>query len=422
MLFKKNIFFLFLIIFLQLNVKASVNELIQQSKAAIALGKVTLYADSSFFKHSNTIFEEGEFFEIVGQSRKEQDDKDQNQQYRWYKIKTLKGQIGWIFGDGLAVIMPEKLIDYSLRPYHKKQYSFGSGFDKSTLWIGALEGHDKNGSKKLLNNLYGEYYIVVTNEKGQSAILNYAEYSATSKGALKNAIIQDITDDNTPEIILERSTKIKETDVEDRVLEVYGFAGGTISKIFDERLTLLYDEDVPSPAQFKLVEIAPSEIRVAYIDFVACSNYQQGFETDIRSKTQERCLEYVTYTYNWDEGKRQFLTLYSPTRMAVEGVVDSTQTLYDAPTIERKSTGSIAAKSHFAIVKSFEDFIIDNGKAVGVAPWLMIHYEGKNAYLPASKVLFPSSEHASILQLYYKSPPLYKGKQKTIGQFVTIKP
>jgi hypothetical protein len=398
----------------------TVAELIQQSKAAVSLGKVTLYADSTFVKHSNTVFEEGEFFEILGQSRSEHDDKDQNQQFRWYKVKTMKGLQGWVFGDAVAVIMNDKAVDYSLRGFHKKSYSFGLGFERSNVWIAALEGHDKNGKRNLFNNIYGEYYLVITNEKGQSVLLNYAEYSATSKGALKNAVIQDITNDNVPEIILERSSKIKETDVEDRTFEVFGFSGGGLNRILEDRLTLLYEEDVPSPAQFKFVEILGNEIRFAYVDYINCEAYQQGFETDPRSRTQERCMEYVTYTYTWDEGLRQFQLIYTPTRMTVEGNVLAEQHLYAIPSLEAKVSETMPPKTSFAIIKSFENIVQNADASLHVEPWLLVQYGDQQGYLPAAAVTFPSSEHGAILQTYYKNPPLYKGKQKSTATFVKV--
>ena len=403
-----------------LSAKATVADLILKSKAAVSLGKVTLYPDSSFLKHSNTIFEEGEFFEILGQTRSEHDDKDQNQQYRWYKVKNLKGQQGWVFGDAVAVIMNDKAVDYSWRAYHKKPYNFGLGFEQAHTWIAALEGHDKNGKRNQLNNLYGEYYLVISNEKGQSVMLNYAEYSATSKGALKNAVIQDITADGVPEIIMERSSKIKETDVEDRTFEIFGFSGSGLTRLLEDRMTLLYDEDVPSPAQFKFVEILGNEIRFAYVDYLNCVAYQQGFKTDIRSRTQERCLEYVTYTYTWDEGVRLFQLIYAPTRMTVEGNVASEQHLYAIPSLEAKISETMPPNTSFAIIKSYENITQHSNETMSVEPWLLVQNGEQQGYLPAAAVTFPSSEHGTILQNYYKNPPLNKGKQKSTATFVKI--
>jgi hypothetical protein len=223
-----------------------------------------------------------------------------------------------------------------------------------------------------------------------------------------------------PEIILERSSKIKETDVEDRTFEVFGFSGGGLNRILEDRLTLLYEEDVPSPAQFKFVEILGNEIRFAYVDYINCEAYQQGFKTDTRSRTQERCMEYVTYTYTWDEGLRQFQLIYPPTRMTVEGNVAAEQHLYAIPSLEAKVSETMPPNTSFAIIKGFENIVQNADATLRVEPWLLVQYGDQQGYLPAASVTFPSSEHGAILQSYYKNPPLYKGKQKSTATFVKV--
>jgi hypothetical protein len=131
-------------------------------------------------------------------------------------------------------------------------------------------------------------------------------------------------------------------------------------------------------------------------------------------------MEYVTYTYTWDEGIRQFQLIYAPTRLAVEGNVASEQHLYAIPSLEAKVSETMPANASFAIIKSYENIVQSNNEAMRVEPWLLVQNGDQQGYLPAASVAFPSSEHGEILQNYYKNPPLHKGKLKSTTTFVKV--
>jgi hypothetical protein len=107
-------------------------QIILTKRAAVTVSPVRLYADSSYSKQTETTFTEGELLEVLGESGREHLDNTQNQTFKWYKVRTTSGAIGWIFGDNLAVVLPEYLVDAPLRPFFKKSARFDNGFEKAT--------------------------------------------------------------------------------------------------------------------------------------------------------------------------------------------------------------------------------------------------------------------------------------------------
>ena len=309
-------------------------QIIMTKRAAVTVSPVRLYADSSYTKQTETTFTEGELLEVLGESSREHLDNTQNQTFKWYKVRTTSGTIGWLFGDNLAVVLPEYLVDAPLRPFFKKSAHFDNGFEKATVWVAGTDGHDvKDPRQPQLNPMYKEFYLVVTNERGQCVVLNYANASETAKKDVQSIYFQDLTENKIDEIILETTNLAIGQTVEERTLEIYSFKAGALTKIFEERLSLFWEQDVPSPALSKFVEIEGSTIRVAYLDFVDCSKYSMGLPTDIRSRTEERCLEYVTYSFVWDKTLRQFRELYKPSRRTAQATVSQPIAMKTMPAV-----------------------------------------------------------------------------------------
>ena len=121
--------FWFLIIFIFSCFEAGASDLIFNTRVATVLNTVTLYPDSNYFEQSNTYFSEGELLEILEESVLEHEDDAQNQKFKWYKVRSISGTEGWIYGDGLAVMLPDTHVEPALRNYHKKRYGFNNGFE-----------------------------------------------------------------------------------------------------------------------------------------------------------------------------------------------------------------------------------------------------------------------------------------------------
>ena len=412
-----------LCLFFTTGIKAdTASQIIMNRRAAVTVSPVRLFADSSYTQQTETTFTEGELFEVIGESTIEHFDNTQNQTFKWYKVKASSGVTGWIFGDNLAVVLPEYLIDATLRPFYKKSAHFDNGFEKATVWVAGTNGHDvKDPKAPQYNPSYKEFYLVVTNERGKCAVLNYANASETAKKELQSLYFQDLTENKIDEIIMETTSQPAGRTVAERTFEVFNFQSGALTKIFEERLTLLWETDVPSPAFSKFVEIEGSTIRVAYLDFVECNKYSLGLPTDIRSKTQERCLEYVTYSFVWDRTIRQFRELYKPSRRTLQAVVNQPFTLKKTPTLSAESSVLVQPNDRLQVIKHYENIKLENGKKV-VDTWLYVkHPTGLFGYIPGNQLTFKNTEHAAILKSYYEKPPLMKQGWHTPNRFIFVR-
>ena len=409
---------IFFLIYIANQVKAdTATQIILQKRAAITVSSVRFYADSSFTKSTETTFTEGELFEILSETWKEHFDNTQTQTFKWYKVRSLNGQIGWLFGDNLAVVIPELLVDEHLKPYYKKEAHFDNGFENSLLWMAASEGHDV----KKTNPAYKELYFIITNDRGKSVSVNYSNINDLSKKYLQSIHFQDVTDNKTDEIIIETTNLIGEENFEVRNIEIYAFKAGSIDKIFDERLTLMWEQDVPSPAFSKFVDIEGNQIRVAYVDFVPCNKYSLGFSTDIRSKTSERCLEYVTYSFIWDNLKRLFQPLYPESRAPISGIIKRNLSLRKTPSVSAEKIASLTADDKVLIIKHFETLKSDKGMKK-IDNWFYAkHPSGVYGYLHAEDVVFKNIEHNNVLKTYYEKTPLLKQDWKSTAAFLTVK-
>lgn len=418
----RSVSILFLFIYCSILRADTAAQIIMTKRAAVTVSPVRLYGDSSYTKQTETTFTEGELLEVLGESSHEHLDNTQNQTFKWYKVKTASGVIGWIFGDNLAVVLPEYLVDAPLRPYYKKTAHFDNGFEKATVWVAGTDGHDvKDPKKPQLNPSYREFYLVVTNERGKCVVLNYANASETSKKDLQSIYFQDLTENKIDEIILETTSLPEGRNVEERSLEIYSFKAGTLSKIFEERLSLQWEDDVPSPALSKFVEIEGSTIRVAYLDFVECEKYTLGLPTDVRSRTQERCMEYVTYSFVWDKASRQFRELYKPSRRTVQATVNQSFALKSTPSFSAPNTLQIQPDDRLQIIKHYENLKQENGKKV-IETWFYVkHPAGILGYVPANKITFKNTEHAAILKSFYEKPPLMKQDWHSTNHFVVVR-
>jgi hypothetical protein len=229
-----------------------------------------------------------------------------------------------------------------------------------------------------------------------------------------------LTKDGVPEIILQRSTMPIGGNLEDRAVEIYTFQPNGLGKVFEEQMTLTYEEDMPSPASYKKIDIEGQSIRVSYIDFLKCEQYKQPYKYDLASQTLERCLEYVTYTYWWDAASKRYAPLYSETRIAPKGVIASAQFLISAPQTQTLSAQQVSANQPFIIIKQLEKFA-----QIGAQKKLETYFyvqlaSGTKGYLPANAVKWLNVESAEVLNRYYNTMPLYKGDWKPDASFLTI--
>ena len=413
-----RLIFILSIAFLSMQAKADDGfDWVLKNKAAVSLGKIVFFSDTLLSRPTNTLFEEGELFEIIAESKLEHDDKDQAQRFKWYKLKSKNKKTGWVFGDAIAVIEQEKQPE-SLLGFHQRRWKFDNGFENAITWIGSVTGTESKTNFALTNPLYSETYLIISNENGNSVFVNLSGQSVNGESTLKTLLIEDVTGDNTPEIVVERSSFASGSPLENRDMELYSFQSGTLRKVFEERMTLTDGDDTPSPALFKNVEISTKNIRVAYVDFLRCEDYKQNIPYDLRTTTQERCLEYVTTTYNWDENKKQFATLYAESRDALHVFSKQKYTILSSPSDTAKVIGNAFEDEELIAVKLFESFKTVKDKTEPDF-WLYIKKSnGTLGYIQAYKVYFDDFENADLLHEYLNYAPVSRQDWKSDAPFL----
>lgn len=405
-----------------LSLQAQSHELIFASKAATALNTITLFPDTSLTKHSNIVYPQGALFEVLGESYFEHEDASQNQKFKWFQVKTADGKIGWVFGDAIAVIMSDEDIDPAISSFHKKRFMFNNGFEKAVLWLAELKGRDNFHKQDYLNPLYKEYYLMVTNEKGQSVQINFAGESATGKSGLHHFQMTDLSGDKIPEFIFQKNNWPTGSEIENRDLLIYSFQAGTLLKVFEERLTLQYDGKLTSPALYKSIEIEGSGIRVEYIDYVGCDDYSQELDTDLRNNGSEKCMEYVTYSFQWDSRTNSYYQLYEESRTPVKASMRFNGIfLKSAPELTGNNIRIVQRTEPLQVIKHHEAFIKSRTGEKAIDNYLYVALpSGEKGYVPADKVVFSNTDHAEVLLEYYFKPPLHKNDWKSTMSFVKI--
>lgn len=404
---------------LSLSIELAANSIVVNTRPAIALNNVTLFPDSTFTKHSNTILPEGELFEVLGETFFEQEDAAQNQKFKWYLVRSRHGQEGWVFGDGLAVVVPEENVDVKIRQYYMQRMQFNNGFEDAIMWVAAIQGRDNFHQEDYLNPPYRESYFVITNERGNSVYFNIEGINAQGKIEPHEFQLHDTTGDGIADFILQTSSFATNSEFENRNLEIYSFQSGSLDKIFEERMTLSYSDDEASPALFKYVEIDKELIRVGFVDFLPCKAYRLPFPYDELKKENERCLEYATYTYQWSEHLKKYRSLYAESRTSPEAHPSNDGvSIKKEPSYIGKEICVVNKSDKLQVIKHFERFVLDNGKKK-IVPYLYVKLPSGNfGYIMADEIEFIDIEHAQMLQKYYQLKPLTKREWKSDEQFL----
>jgi hypothetical protein len=413
--------FITIILFQIANLSNASTDLIFTSRVATTLSGLSIYPDSTFEIQSNGSFKVGELLEVIGETVMEHEDASQNQKFKWFKVRSLKGKEGWVFGDGIAVVVLESKVEPKLRNFHKKKYHFNNGFEESVIWIGEIEGRDNFHSQDLLNPPYKEYYLVITNIQGDCVFVNYSGDNTRGQMQLRHILLSDTTGDEIPELLLQTSSFSTDAPFENRTFEIYSFQSGDLSRIFEERMSLSYSANVFTPSLFKYIEVDKEIVRVAYVDYIPCTNYKQQNDFGNYNKQKERCMEYVTYTYSWNERTKQYRVIYEESHTTpVVGSRKGLIVIKDEPSIIGKRVATANQSDRIEVIKQHERTVLENGVKKTTLYFYVKLKDGTNGYIEADKVGFIDIEHAELLNYYYKSAsPDLKG-WKTKKHFLNI--
>ena len=393
------------------------SDIIKKARPATALSKVILYADSTFTSDIVEVYYSGELFEVVRESFVEHEDSDQKQKFKWYSVKAEDGTKGWLFGDGIAVVIPDYKLDYKLRDFNKKEINFSKGFEESIMWIGEIKGRDNFHLDDALNPLYNETYLIITNKNGYSLNINISSENEDAKHTLRAIKLYDLTGDGTEEIILENESIMTDGNNSNINISVYSMQSGMLKTIFEERTSLKNQKGSTTPAIAKYVDIEGDILRIEYMDYVDCSKYSLRLPTDKRS-THEYCMELVTYSYKWNNRKKIFDDLFEETRMTPKAQSKyGSLSVRKRPTFASKKVGTLDFQETFKVIKHYDKIILKNGEKKTETYLFIQLLDGTTGYILANHATFINSFHAPMISKYYNC------KNKNTGQqLCTSKP
>ncbi len=381
-------------------------DLIANGHAATALQALTLYTDSTFSQPGDYGLRAGQLVEVIGETELEHEDDAQNQTFKWFRVRTTNGREGWVFGDGLAVIVPEDRLEPAVKAHHKQKMHFNTGFETAFVWMASVEGHDNFHSGGLMNPVYFEGYIVITNQRGKSVHIYYTGESTQGQSDLQQMQFQELTGDSAPELILLNAYQPLGKQESYRQLELYSFQAGTINKVFEERLNLPLAQNSTSPCPFKFVELDDGTLRVEYVEVKNCTDYSLPLQTGLAgTSSAPQCLEYVTYTYYWDNIQKNYQLLYDESRSAPQvrlsqaGVV-----LQEAPNASARRLRAIGPKETVDVIREQVEWVEERGTQRRESYLYVRLAEGLYGYIPTRFTQFVQTAHAQQLDEYFRHP------------------
>lgn len=367
-------------------------DVIFSGRAGTALNSLTIYSDSSFTKPTFSNFSAGTLLDILDETDLEHEDDAQNQTFKWYKVKSTTGKEGWVFGDGLAVIIPEARLDKAFLSSYKKRMKFNNGFEQSVVWMAAIEGHDNFHANALLNPLYFEGYIVITNHRGKSVHIHYGGESTQGVSLVKELQFQELTGDTAPELIMLRMQEGLRSKTPLHTFELYSFQSGTIRKVFEERLDFPDQEESISKCTNKFLELDRNTIRVEYLQSKSCDQYTLPLRTGIGGTSSEQCLELVTYTYHWNISQKKYQILYDANHSAPQAKSKKPGVfLQQSPAQEAARIRSIHPDEYLDVIRQQDSWVTERGKQFKVSYFYVRLRDGIYGYVPAQLTRFTNA-------------------------------
>ncbi len=378
-------------------------DIVLQQRAGTSLQTLRLYSDSTFAKPTRDRLPIGQIVSIIGESELEHEDDAQKQTFKWFRIRTLQGQEAWVFGDGLAVSVAPERLSPAVREFQHQQLHFGTGFEKAIVWAAVVDGHDNFHANTLLNPVYYESYLVLTNAQGRSVPIYYGGESTQGRSEVQQMQFQELTGDDAPELILLQNYYPLNETVAQRQLELYSFQAGSIRKIFEERLNLPATKDNPCP--FKYVELDEGIIRVEYVEAKTCDNYTLPLATGTQEGQASPCLEYVTYTYSWDRRNKNYQVLYEENRSAPQvKVAQAGVVLQEGPTDSAKRIQALPPNETLDVIRE-QVTVSQSRRGTQRESYLYVRLaDGRYGYLPTRFTNFVQTAHAEQLDHYFRQP------------------
>lgn len=371
---------------------------VTEGRAIVALDNLGLFSDSTFAGNTVSFHKEGEIFRFLDMTKQLHEDDAQKQLFPWYKVETLSGKTGWLYGDVVMVMLPRMKVSETLSDFFRKRFDFEAGFSDAILWVGAVTGREIISSDKRYHPIYREEYLILTDSSGVSRSVSINSNKLYGSTHLKKVEIADVTGDDVPEIILQKISYAKRNYTNTLLTQIFAFAeNGEPINIFEESLNVP-DTESGSPMKFKFLDIRPKTIRIEHVGGIECKG-------EFRVKGQpETCLRHFTESYFWNEKKFLFESLREPFRAPVKGISKK-----DKIALRRKPSGRASSVTQLYrnnlvyIVREVSTTIQVNGKPRQEF-WLYVREAGgKYGYLRAKDVEFINITNAPVFNEIYDS-------------------
>jgi hypothetical protein len=378
-------------------------DFVTHERVAVSVVALRFYQDSSFALPTNFNYPEGHLFEILDETLAEYPDNAFDQTFKWYHLKALDGNSGWVLGDAVAITVPVSMLDEVWTHVHKSQGTFNNGFDEALLWIGMIEGHDNFYPEAVRNPQYREFYLVASTAQGKCASVPIGISSTQGRTRVKRFWQRDLTGDGAPELIFEMAAKSPNNPVEVCKIEVYSFQSGALTRLFDEKLTLLIDDKLPAPSVCKTINFDGDIIRIGYVQ------YDEGVEQTVR---------YITSSYMWDNRLKEFKVLYPESKKELVAHMKTITPLMSSTAIDGKILGLLEYKTEARLQKVVERTVRFQNKDVVEALGYVLLADGSNGWVSMRDVSVQAEEYSQLLETYYAKPPVNKNDWMTTQEFV----
>ncbi len=375
---------------------------VMQGKAVTALSNLALYSDSTFSSNSIGFYKEGDLFKQIGTTKGFHEDDSQKQLFRWYQVEAIDGKRGWVFGDGVAVMLADLKVSEAMASVYKRRFDFSrkgeeNGFGNAIIWVGSVYGHDIT-NKRFVKPSYREEYLVLTNEKGKSLIEIINGNNLFGSTHLQKIEIEDTNEDEVPEIILQKISYSKKKYGNNLTADIFAVRQNELVKVFECDMHTSNQKAVP-PLRYKFINIQPKKIKVEFFEPLPCPT------DELTNKgTTPNCLKHFTETYFWNEDNFAFEALNRPYRMPVKGVLKNDNVaLRKQPSTTSPTSVEMYRNNFLRILHEKSVLIKVNGKPKQQHWFYVREAGGQYGYLLAKEIDFLNITHAHLINQYFSA-------------------
>jgi hypothetical protein len=353
------------------------------SKSGVILNKTPFFPDSTFFKHTNEVLHTGDIVKVLGQTKVMKEDQEQSQAFHWYNVQKEDGNKGWVYGDALALPLPPRMLDDSLRKWNGKREEING--DLYNVWFAQIKGKDLPDSKNKLSYDYSEMYLVFTNSVKKSFWVNIFNEGVQGKENTLSISIKNVLGKNQKGLVLSKTNKVRGRAELNLGLEIYSLSNMGAAKVLEEPLGSFLPSEIPSPLQVKNADIESGMIRFSWLERDPESN--------------KNGVWFATNTYSWNKQDGVFKLLYPTSFVQVEVYANEVQLpFYDS--IESENIKGAFKKGETLIIEDIQEEGFSNEKTFRIQCRNKSNQQG---WVELKKVLFRFDDTEKLFKNAYQS-------------------